>query len=100
MDAARWIRSARERAGLSKRELARRARTSPAAVIAYESGARDPTVGTLRRLLAATGTDLEVAPTRRPDPHQAAARLEQVLDLADALPYRPERHLPYPRFPT
>jgi hypothetical protein len=102
MEAATMIRTARERAGLSKRELARRAATSPAAVVAYERGDRDPSVRTLQRILAATGHrgDVVVRRARRPDREQAAARLRQVLDLADHLPRRrASRHLRYPRLP-
>lgn len=99
MAAGTWIRRVREDAGLSRRELARRARTSPAAVIAYERGDRDPTVATLRRLLAAAGADIELAPTRRPDPAVADARLQQVLALAEHLPHRPARRITYPPFP-
>ena len=104
MNAARTIRQARVAAGLSKRELARRAGTSPAAVVAYETGRRDPTVSTFERLLAATGAraELTVAPARpRVDPREAARRLAQVLELADQLPRRPAaRRLDYPVLPT
>ncbi|MGZ4675730.1 MAG: helix-turn-helix domain-containing protein [Acidimicrobiia bacterium] len=100
MKAATLLRFARERAGLSKRELARRARTSPAALVTYEQGSRDPTVGTLLRIVQATGADADLVVRRRgPDPVVAARRLEQVLDLADALPHRrAARELPFPRF--
>ena len=57
MGAAEVIRRAREAAGLSKRELARRAGTSPAAIVAYEAGDREPTFRTLRRLVRAAGYD-------------------------------------------
>jgi hypothetical protein len=91
MDAAEVIRRAREAAGLSKRELARRAGTSPAAIVAYEAGERDPTFRTLRRLLRAAGYDSEMVTRparRRLDPARAAARLVEVLDLAEHLPRR------------
>jgi transcriptional regulator with XRE-family HTH domain len=103
MDAAFTVTKAREQAGLSKRELARRARTSPAAIVAYEAGTRDPTVGTLVRLVAAAGASIEIdlEPARsRPDPAVSGARLVQVLELAERLPRRPaSRHLAYPPFP-
>jgi transcriptional regulator with XRE-family HTH domain len=103
MDAALTIRKAREHARLSKRELARRAGTSPAAIVAYESGKRDPTVGTLARIVSATGVvgDIELGlGSPRPDPRVAARRLEQVLELAEHLPRRPpSRDLAYPPFP-
>lgn len=83
------MRRARERAGLSKRELARRAGTSPAALVHYERGARDPGVGTLGRILDAAGVEARVGLVGRgPDPEVAGRRLEQVLELADALPHR------------
>ncbi len=103
MNAALAVRLVREHAGLSKRELARRAGTSPAAIVAYESGARDPTVGTLARLLVAAGAsgeiELDVGPAT-PDPQINAERLGQVLELAEHLPRRPaSRRLAYPPFP-
>lgn len=103
VDAASTIQTAREHAGLSKRELARRAHTSPAAIVAYESGTRDPTVGTLARIVAATGTvgDIELGSRRLcPDARVASERLGQVLGLAEQLPHRrPSRKLAYPPFP-
>ena len=100
MDAAEVIRSAREAAGLSKRELARRAGTSPAAIVAYETGEREPSFRTLRRLVRAAGYDSELV-TRpafgRLDPVRAAERLAEVLDLADHLPQRKaSRRLAFP----
>jgi uncharacterized protein len=100
MDAAEVIRRAREAAGLSKRELARRAGTSAAAIVAYETGEREPSFRTLRRLVRAAGYDSELV-TRpalgRLDPVQAAKRLAEVLDLADHLPQRKAaRHLAFP----
>lgn len=54
------LRQARKAAGLTQSELARRAGTRQGAISAYETGQRDPTVGTLRRLLNATGHELEL----------------------------------------
>lgn len=59
MDAGRIIQVARERSGLSKRELARRAGTSPASIVKYESGAMSPTVDTLNRILRVAGWEIE-----------------------------------------
>ena len=102
MDAAQAIRSARETAGISKRELARRAHTSPAAIVAYESGTREPSIPTLQRLLRAAGSRAEisiVAAPNLPDPATLGHRLEQVLELAEHLPRRPPLlRLPYPPF--
>lgn len=53
IDAPALIRTSRVRAGLSQRELARRAGTSAATLSRYESGQIDPTIGTLNRIVAA-----------------------------------------------
>ncbi len=101
MEPATIISSARRRAGLSKRELARRAGTSAAAIVIYEQGKRDPSVETLDRILAAAGAGayVRLGVRSRPDPVAAGQRLEQVLDLADALPHRPAaRAVTFPRF--
>jgi transcriptional regulator with XRE-family HTH domain len=100
--AAALITRARQAAGLSKRELARRAGTSAAALVAYEHGARDPSVTTLDRIVRAAGADADVRVLvrRRPDPEIAGRRLGQGLELADALPRRPaSRRLAFPRLP-
>jgi transcriptional regulator with XRE-family HTH domain len=100
MDAATAIRAARETAGLSKRELARRAGTSPAAIVAYESGDREPTLPTLARICASANARLAVSvvPARTlPDQATLAHRLQQVLDLAEELPRRrAARRLSFP----
>jgi transcriptional regulator with XRE-family HTH domain len=99
MDAALLVRQAREAAGLSVRELGRRAGTSHAAVLAYEAGRREPRVSTLERLLAAAGQRPRVVLEARPplDVDEAGRRLAQVLELADALPKRAaSKHLDYP----
>jgi transcriptional regulator with XRE-family HTH domain len=56
---------AREWAGLSKAELARRAGTSRESVSAYEHGAKSPNLSTLERLLEATGFRLMLRPVVR-----------------------------------
>lgn len=92
------------RSGLTQAELARRAGTSQPVVSAYERGRRDPTVGTLRKLIAATGEQLDLGARRRPaelpppaDLAEHAARLVDVLLLADAIPRRPHRPRRFPR---
>jgi transcriptional regulator with XRE-family HTH domain len=104
MDVARTLRDARGRAGLSQAELARRAATSQAAISAYESSAKEPSVATLSRLLTATGSRLTVdpAPPRVlvPSPAQqsrAGRIFADVLALADALPTHHELELRFPR---
>jgi hypothetical protein len=95
----------RRRRGLTQADLARRAGTSQPVVSAYEHGRRDPTVGTLQRLLDAAGEQLRITadvapggppPARSPEEH--ARRLVDVLLLADAIPVRPRpRELHAPR---
>ena len=85
----------RRRRGLTQAALARAAGTSQPVISAYEAGRRDPTYGTLHRLIRATGEELELSshhigsdlpPPVDPDHH--AQRLLDVLSLADALPRR------------
>lgn len=54
------IREARRRAGLSQVELGRRAGVTQSVVSAYESGARQPSLPTLERLVRAAGSDLDI----------------------------------------
>jgi len=60
VDAAVLLRDARFRAGLSQVELGRRAGVAQSVVSAYESGARQPSVPMLARLVAATGLELDM----------------------------------------
>ena len=77
MNAARIIQVARERSGLSKRELARRAGTSPAAIVKYESGQTSPTVDTLNRILGV-------------DDFDRAAVVFELLEFVQYAPLRPK----------
>jgi transcriptional regulator with XRE-family HTH domain len=92
------IRAARRRSGLTQAELAERAGTSQPVVSAYERERRDPTFGTLRKLVEASGARLrleavpeppDVPPATSPDEH--ARRLVDVLSVADAIPPRRRR---------
>ena len=97
------LRRAREHAGLSQQELARRAGTSQATISAYENGAKEPALRTLDRLLASAGARLAVepgVPGALPDPDAAGTRLAEVLALAEALPGRRRGKLRYPRLPA
>ena len=96
MEPSDLIRTVRRRRGLTQAELARRAGTSQPVVSAYEHGRRDPTFGTLRRLVAAGGERLLVdaaipvdGPPPPADDNERAGRLVDVLLLADAIPARP-----------
>jgi transcriptional regulator with XRE-family HTH domain len=64
MNAARALRVARTRAGLSQTELARLAGVSPVVVNRVERGRITPRVDTLQRLLAAAGVTLTIEPRR------------------------------------
>lgn len=102
MDVATLLRDTRRRAGLSQRELARRARTSAAAVCLYERGDRVPRVDTLERLLAAAGATLSLDALVAPaiDLVALSEDLVAVLDLADQLPQRHDPMLTFPPFRT
>lgn len=95
MQPAELVRAVRRRRGLTQAELARAAGTSQPVISAYEAGRRDPTHGTLRKLIAAAGEELRVS--ARPvaadlpppvDMADHARRLFDVLTLADAIPHR------------
>lgn len=62
MDAARVLRQARRRAGLSQRQLAVKVGVSQPQIARIESGAVVPRVDTLDRLLEACGEGLESGP--------------------------------------
>ena len=90
---------ARQRAGLSQAELARRAQVSRSVLSVYESGRREPSSEALARILAAAGFRLGLRPAvRELDDERAGRILEQVLDLAEALPGRRRDALRYPPF--
>lgn len=55
LDPAALVRMARERSGMSQRALAERAGTSQSVIARIELGQSNPTVGTLNRLIEATG---------------------------------------------
>lgn len=54
------VRTARRRAGLSQREMARRAQVSPATVVAVESGRQQPSLRVLQALLDVAGLEVTV----------------------------------------
>ena len=96
MQPSELIRTVRRRRGLTQTALAHRAGTSQPVISAYEAGRRDPTYGTLRKLIAAAGEELLVSSqpvgSDLPPPLDLAdhaRRLLEVLSLADAIPVRP-----------
>lgn len=58
---ASQIIGARAKAGLSQAELARRMETSQSAIARLESGRAQPSVRTLEKVAAATGTKLQIS---------------------------------------
>jgi transcriptional regulator with XRE-family HTH domain len=104
MNAATILRDARRRVHLTQAELADRAGTSQATLSAYENGRKQPSIDTLSRLLAATGSRLVAVPGRRPVTYPSAAQLavsaralDDVLGLAAALPTEHDCELRFPR---
>jgi transcriptional regulator with XRE-family HTH domain len=98
MGAATLIRTARQRAGLSLRELARCAGTSHTAIAAYESGRKVPNADTLERIVRAAGFSMEVtlAPRvgrSRAERVERGQELAEVLVLAEMFPADVERTL-------
>ena len=104
MEAGVALRGSRTAAGLSQAALAERVGTSQATISAYENGTKQPSVATLSRLLAATGSRLTVAPAAQAVLQPSATQLKRtartladVLALAEALPVRHRATLRYPR---
>lgn len=88
------------RSGLSQAELARRSGMPRSVVNAYVRGKREPGADALVRLATAAGFDLTLSPRKAPvDVDRASKILVQVLELAEALPFRPRPELRYPRLP-
>ncbi|MBS1886241.1 MAG: helix-turn-helix transcriptional regulator [Actinobacteria bacterium] len=85
------------RSGLTQAELARRAGIPRSVLNVYLHGRREPGADALVRLAGAGGFDLELAPRRPPvDPERAGKILVQVLELAEALPFRPRAEMEFP----
>lgn len=84
------IRMARRQAGLTQQALAKRAGTSQAAMSAYESGRRSPSVDTLCRILGAAGCEvrMRLAP---PDTHTPSLAIAETLLPAEQLASQRER---------
>jgi uncharacterized protein len=83
------LRRARLEAGLSQRELARRAGTSQPTLARYERDRAVPTLATLERLLAATGKRLQLAiedaqvATGGPIAHVLTVKRDEVQEILD-----------------
>ena len=84
----------RRRAGRTQRWVADRVGIPVTVVSAYENGRRQPSADVVERIVAALGFRIELI--ELPDPDVQAKKLEDVLGLAEALPYR-ARPLARPR---
>ncbi|MFY9487221.1 MAG: helix-turn-helix transcriptional regulator [Solirubrobacterales bacterium] len=92
------VREIREASGLKQAELARRAGMPRSVLSAYESGTRQPSVEAISRIARAGGMQLSLSPrVETVDPARAGRLLEQVLELAEALPFSPKATLQFPR---
>jgi transcriptional regulator with XRE-family HTH domain len=101
VNAAASLKGARIRAGLSVRELARRAATSHSTILAYEGGRKIPSVETFDRVMRAAGfaVGVELTPAvGGPDPAERGDELVEVLHLAARFPARLSPTLDLPRF--
>lgn len=97
MSAAPLVAGILQKSGLTQAELARRAGLPRSVLNAYVRGSREPGVDALLRIAGAAGVKLELKERRPPvDPHRASYILNQVLGLAEALPYRPRAEMAYP----
>jgi transcriptional regulator with XRE-family HTH domain len=95
------LREIQRRSGLSQAELARRAGLPRSVINTYLRGHREAGADALSRIAAAGGLELRLGPRTPPvDPQRAGRRLAQVLELAEALPFRRARKLRYPRLPA
>jgi transcriptional regulator with XRE-family HTH domain len=95
--AAELIAQIRHVRGWSQVELARRSGLDRSVLSAYEHSRRQPSVAVLARIATTAGMELHLAPTDNAAAEEHAGRiLGQVLDLANALPYRPRDELQYP----
>ncbi|MDX6627119.1 MAG: hypothetical protein QOE56_2108 [Solirubrobacterales bacterium] len=63
----------------------------------YVRGRREPGADALMRIASAAGFDLELTERKPPvDPERAGRILVQVLELAEALPFRPRSETQFP----
>jgi transcriptional regulator with XRE-family HTH domain len=83
--------------GLSQAELARRAGISRSVLNAYLHGTREPGTEALLRIAAAGGMEVQLTGRKPPVDQERASRiLVQVLELAEALPFRPRGEMQFP----
>lgn len=100
MEAGRLLTIARQRAGLTLRELAARSGTSHSTLAAYGTGRVVPSVATMDRIVRAAGLSVDARLERRVREANGLDRgeeLAQVLELAEQFP---ARHSPTLRAPV
>ena len=100
MQADRVILTARQRSGLTLRQLGERAATSHATISAYEHRRAHPSVETANRVISAAGFRVEstLVPKVSANDEERGAELVDALELAAAFPARHASKLRYPRF--
>ncbi|HWA68036.1 MAG TPA: helix-turn-helix transcriptional regulator [Mycobacteriales bacterium] len=87
------LRRARRRREWSQAELARRAGVPASQLCAYETGAKQPGVATLARILEIAGAGLGLTDSRA-ERYRQAQELADVLAFVDAMPPSPSREAP------
>lgn len=97
VETANLIRTMRLDAGLTQAELAERAATPQSAIAAYESGRRDPSVSTLRRL--ARIDELLGGPDARSERRREMGKRHEAVPVERA-PYPTFQELPRPVEPN
>jgi transcriptional regulator with XRE-family HTH domain len=91
------IEEVQRRSGLSQAELARRAGLPRSVLNVYLRGRREPGADTLLRIASAGGMAVRLDERKPPvDAERASRILVQVLELAEALPFRPRAEMGYP----
>lgn len=98
-ESANLLRRARDQAGLTQRDLARRSGVAQPLISAYEKGRRQPGADMFLRLLRASGHEVALVSTVEAS-REAAAKLEQVMGIAMVLPVRDRGPLTFPSWRT
>src|SRR3954447_10348576 len=94
---ASLVKEIQRRSGLNQAELARRAGIPRSVLNVYLRGRREPGADALARIASAGGFELQLKERRPPvDPQRAGRILVQVLELAEALPFRPRAEIQFP----
>ena len=88
------LRYARQRAGLSLRDAARRAGVSPSALAAYERGARTPSLDKLFGILHALGFAVRIELEPRVRERDGVPRGEELVEVIRLAEHYPPRRRP------